>query len=279
MSEAAFWAGQMGKLWADHADALDQQLEPAGQAGLEALRPQPDENILDLGCGSGAMTEKLCEAVGLGGRVTGVDISADQITVAKVRAGNERAEFVLGDAQTWRFAPETYDALFSRFGCMFFEDSDAAFRNLQIALKPGARLVLVAWCDLTLNPWAALPAAVGAKVLGPAKPVPAGHPGPFAWTSPSVFRKVLEGAGFQSLSWTEVKIVLRIGENTFDDPIKRGVRMLMSVGPLARRLKDEPNNSRLKVADLLAKELQPYVQDGWVCMPGLIWVVRAHKRP
>ena len=51
--------------------------------------------------------------------------------------------------------------------------------------------------------------------------------------------------------------------------------MLMRVGPLARRLKDQAPDIRGDIADRLAPVLEPYVSDGWVRMPGLIWVVRA----
>lgn len=277
MFEAEFWANQMGKLWASHADALDRQLEPAGIAGLEALKPQRGEKILDLGCGSGSTTVKICEAVGSGGMVTGIDISEDQLAIARSRAGNERADFLLGDAQSWPFEPETFDALYSRFGCMFFEDANAAYANLQSALRPDARVALVAWRELSLNSWAAIPAAVGVEILGPAKPSQAGTPGPFAWGEPSVFRPILEGAGFRKVSWSEVRIVLQIGEQTPDDPVKRGLDMLMRVGPLARRLRESSDDERGAVASRLAPKLKTFVKEGWVRIPGRIWVIQAQK--
>ena len=110
MAEADSWAGEMGKEWARRVDALDRQLAPVGAAALAALVPRPGERILDLGCGAGATTVDLCRAVGSEGGVTGVDISPDQVAVARTRAGNERAEFVVGDAETWPFETGAYDA-------------------------------------------------------------------------------------------------------------------------------------------------------------------------
>ena len=195
------------------------------------------------------------------------------------RPGNEGAVFLEGDAQTRDFEAGAFDALFSRFGCMFFADPPAAYANLRRALKPGARVVLTVWRDLAANPWAALPAAVGAEVLGPAEPQAPGTPGPFAWADPMIFRPILEGAGFTGLEWREEPIMLQVGESGEADPVARAMAMLMHIGPAARRLKGRPEADRAAVAERLAPALEPFVSDGWVRMPGLIWVIRARKPP
>ena len=275
MAEAEFWAGDMGKEWARRADAMDRQLAPAGAAGLAALAARSGECILDLGCSSGATTAELCRAVGPDGAVTGVDISPDQVAAARVRPGNEHAGFMVCDAGTWPFEAGSYDALFSRFGCMFFNDPPAAFANLRRALKPDGRAVLTVWHDLKRNPWAAIPARVGAEALGPAEPPAPGTPGPFAWADPMTFQPILEGAGFSGLEWTEQPILMRIGEVGPEGPVERAVAMMLRIGVLARRLKGMPPETRTMVAERLAPELEAFVHDGWVTMPGLIWVIRA----
>ncbi len=275
MAEAQEWAGQMGREWARRVEALDRQLAPAGAVGLAALAPRPGEHILDLGCGGGATTAKIVKAVGPEGAVTGIDISPELLAVARARPGNQAATFLEGDAQGWDFDAGAYDALFSRFGCMFFADPPAAYANLRRALKPGARVVLTVWRDLGANPWAALPAAVGAEVLGPAEPPAPGAPGPFAWADPMIFRPILEGAGFSGVEWREEPITLQIGEAGEAGPVARAVAMLTRIGPAARRLKGRPEADCAAVAERLAPALEPFVSDGWVRMPGLIWVLRA----
>ncbi len=279
MTEAFEWAGQMGQEWARRVEALDRQLAPAGEVGRAARAPRPGECIRDLGCGGGATTARIVEAVGPKGAVTGIDISPDLLAVARARPGNEGAAFLEGDAQGWDFEAEAYDALFSRFGCMFFADPPAAYANLRRALKPGARAVLTVWRDLSANPWAALPAAVAAEVLGPAEDqflhaVP-GAPGPFAWADPMIFQPILEGARFTALEWHEAPITLQVGEAIEAGPVERAVAMLTRIGPAARRLKGRSEEDRAAVAERLAPVLEPFVSDGWVRMPGLIWVIRA----
>jgi len=275
MAEAEEWAGAMGREWARHAEALDRQLAPVSALGLAALDARPGERILDLGCGAGATTAALCAAVGSAGAVTGADISADQIAAARLRPGCERATFIVGDAQTWPFEVGAFDALFSRFGGMFFGDPVAAYTNLRRALKPGTRAVLTVWRALTLNPWAAVPARVAAELLGPVPPPAPGTPGPFAWADPHYFRPILEAAGFRDIGCSEAEVTLQVGESGGASAVERASAMLLRIGPLARRLKDQTADTRARAGERLTPALEPFVSDGWVRLPGSIWLVRA----
>ena len=277
MLESEAWRGRMGALWASHAEALDQQLEPAGEAGLNVLRAQPGEHVLDLGCGSGATTSRIWASVAPEGGVLGIDISPDQIDIANQRFGGSGIKFEAADAQTFAFESDRFDAVFSRFGCMFFDDPQVAFRNLVGALKPAGRVVLVVWRDISLNPWAELPGKVGTELFGPAEPAPLGAPGPFGWADPSVFEPVLRHAGLREITWSAVDTTLKLGREAEPDPVVRAVDMLLCVGPLARRLRDQPEESRTEAARRLAPRLQGYLQDGWVRMPGAIWVIEARR--
>lgn len=275
MAEAEMWSGSIGRIWAENAEALDRQLAPAGAIALAALAPRAGERILDLGCGSGATTAALCAAVGAEGKVTGIDISADQVAAARERPGCERAELITGDAQIWPFAPAAYDALFSRFGGMFFADPPAAYGNLRRALKPGARVVMAVWRAMKLNPWASVPAAAGAEILGPATPPPPGTPGPFGWAESGYFAPILREAGFTDASWAEEPVTMTIGVPGGAPAAERAATMLLRIGPLARRLQDQPPEIRVRVAERLVRALEPHVRDGWVRLGGMIWLIRA----
>lgn len=275
MAETFEWAGEMGRKWVRHQEALDRQLAPAGELGLAALAPAPGEAVLDLGCGAGATTAAIAEAVGPGGRVAALDVSPDLLGVARRRPGCERVAFIEGDAAQVALPEAAFDALFSRFGCMFFDEPVAAFAHLRRALRPGGRAVLMVWREMPENPWAAIPAAVGAELLGPAEPVPPGTPGPFAWADPAVFRPILEGAGFPGVAWQEERITLTVGEAGEADPASRAASLLTQIGPLARRLREQPEAMRQTAFERLRPRLEPYVREGWVRMPAALWLIRA----
>jgi trans-aconitate methyltransferase len=106
-----------------------------GEALLDLLAPKPGERILDLGCGTGDLTQKIADC---GATVTGMDNSLDMITTA--RAKYPSIEFTLGDATNFAFN-EPFEAVFSNATLHWVKPPQDAARCIAKALKPGGRLV------------------------------------------------------------------------------------------------------------------------------------------
>jgi trans-aconitate methyltransferase len=104
-----------------------------GSPVLALLAPQPHEHILDLGCGDGALTEKLAAT---GATVTAIDASADMIRAARARGLDAH----LTDAQSLTFNAE-FDAVFSNAALHWMQDGAAVIAGVFRALKPGGRFV------------------------------------------------------------------------------------------------------------------------------------------
>lgn len=105
-----------------------------GQPVLDLLNPQPGERILDLGCGDGALTEKIVAA---GAVVVGADASPDMIAAAKRRGLEAR----IVNGLTLDFDRE-FDAVFSNAALHWMKaDPDAVLSGVRRALKPGGRFV------------------------------------------------------------------------------------------------------------------------------------------
>ncbi|HYQ90618.1 MAG TPA: class I SAM-dependent methyltransferase, partial [Candidatus Competibacteraceae bacterium] len=100
---------------------------------LELLDPRPGERILDLGCGEGALTEKL---MALGCQVIGVDSSPEQVAAARARGIDTR----LMEGQHLLFKAE-FDAVFSNAALHWMMPADAVIAGVWRALKPGGRFV------------------------------------------------------------------------------------------------------------------------------------------
>jgi trans-aconitate methyltransferase len=121
--------------WNARSYAENAQFVPAlGQAALDLLNVKPGERILDLGCGDGALTEKI---VALGAEVVGVDSSPDMIAAATKRG----LRVLLMDASELNFKAE-FDAVFSNAALHWMKkDPDAVIACVRQSLKPGGRFV------------------------------------------------------------------------------------------------------------------------------------------
>ena len=268
--QVAYWNAQAGETWATQQEKLDRQLEPLGEAGMAALAPKAGERLIDIGCGAGQTTLALAGRVGPDGSVLGVDISVPMLEVARRRAeGLGNVAFLEADAQTQAFEPGAADAVFSRFGVMFFADPPAAFANIRKALKPDARLAFVCWRPLPLNEWMLLPMrAALAHVPPPPPPGDPLAPGPFAFADPDRVRGILGGAGF-----SDIEIAPRdfmIGGN----PLEESVALALKVGPLGALLRENPDQ-RDAVIDAVREALAAHVGPDGVRLPGAVWIVTA----
>jgi len=102
---------------------------------IELLAPQPGERVLDLGCGTGHLTNQIALT---GARVTGLDISPAMIEQA--RQNYPVLEFVQTDASDFRFT-EPFDAVFSNAALHWVKRAEAVVECIARALKPGGRFV------------------------------------------------------------------------------------------------------------------------------------------
>jgi trans-aconitate methyltransferase len=106
-----------------------------GQDLVQLLNPQPQERILDLGCGTGQLTAQLAAA---GAEVTGLDQSPEMIAQAK--ANYPEIAFSIADARQFQVA-HPFDAVFSNATLHWILKPDAAISCIHRALKPRGRFV------------------------------------------------------------------------------------------------------------------------------------------
>jgi SAM-dependent methyltransferase len=195
------WAGEMGARWLASLDRFEGMIAPIGAALLAQAGYKPGERVLDLGCGGGATTLSIAEAVGPEGAAVGLDVAPMLIAAARQRArdAGSSARFVCADAASATLEEPSFDRLFSRFGSMFFEAPVPAFANLRAMLKPGARIDLAVWAAPRDNLWMM-------EVMGVVRqhieipPATPRAPGPFAFEDLGYLEEVLTGAGFSGMA-------------------------------------------------------------------------------
>ncbi len=206
------WNGGESAHYVDHADRYDRQLAPFTEALLEQVRLTPICTLLEVGCGCGALT---LAAAGIADSAVGIDISAPLTVVASERARTahiDNAEFVVADAQTYAFAPGTFDLVVSQFGLMFFDDPLGAFSNVRRALAPGGRLAFVSWQGLPANEWLTVIASeVVKRVEIPEFGGLSKGPGMFALKDQNETTTLLEASGFTDVTFESLAPSILIG--------------------------------------------------------------------
>jgi trans-aconitate 2-methyltransferase len=126
------------------AATYDRVADPQARWGMEVLERLPlrgDERVLDAGCGSGRVTERLAERLP-NGSVVALDASPAMLAEARRRlaAFGDRIEFVAANLAE-PLPIEPVDGILSTATFHWIRDHDALFRNLAAVVRPGGRLV------------------------------------------------------------------------------------------------------------------------------------------
>jgi SAM-dependent methyltransferase len=206
------WNGESGRRWVADADRRDQVLTPVGDTLLNRADIGLTERVLDIGCGCGATTLAAAIAAGPDGSVSGLDLSAPMLAVARERAdaaGLTNIGLVQADAQGHPLPDGHFDVAISRFGTMFFADPTAAFTNIARGLRDGGRLVIATWQPLAANEWLAVPGA--ALLRFGSLPDAGAGPGMFAQSDPALVSTILDAAGFHRVEIEAADVVLTLG--------------------------------------------------------------------
>lgn len=252
---------------------MDATLAPMTSAALERAAFQPGERVVDIGCGAGATTLAIARAVSPSGSATGVDISPPLLNAARdrARAAALSAQFIEADAGVKKFG-ETFDAAFSRFGVMFFENPAQAFANIRASLRPDGRLTFLSWRTFEDNEWAKVPVDAITPMLAAPLVLPnPDAPGPYGLADEAKIKRILAESG-----WREIAV------SPWDGPITMGgggsvddaVDFVLRIGPCARAMAEQQldfNEARRRLTDALA----PRHTGAGVVMNAGCWLVTA----
>ncbi|RZT87672.1 methyltransferase family protein [Pseudonocardia sediminis] len=265
------WDGDGGAYWAEHATRYDEGVAAYRPHFVAATAVRPADTVLDIGCGAGQTTRDAARAA-TGGSALGVDLSSRMLDVARRLAEQEgvaNATFRQADAQTYPFAPDSFDVAISRTGAMFFGDPAAAFANIARALRPDGRLVLMTWQPLAQQEW--LRSYFAALSAGrDLAPPPSGAPGPLALDEPGHVRDLLGRAGFADVELTGVREPMYVGPDA-DDATRF---ILGQFGGMVDGLDDD---ARARAVEALHAVMAAHLTDRGVLFDSAIWLVRARR--
>ncbi|MCE4223947.1 class I SAM-dependent methyltransferase [Methylobacterium sp. C25] len=281
-----YWNGDVGQRWAARHAALDAVFKPLTDALFKRAALNAGGRVLDIGCGAGKTALRAARAVAESGRVVAADLSAPLLAAARQRSAREPAstapiEWIEADAQSHDFGQGTFDHALSRFGVMFFDDTEAAFDNIGRALAPGGRLTLLCWRALEENAWVRVPREVVLPLIPGCEPMPADAPGPFRFADPRAVLPLLDAAGYHDIACEPVDRNLTIGhsaDGSAKGAVEAAADIVLDLGPVSRLLRDRDAALRESARSIVTETLKHHVQDGAVRLGAACWLVSASRR-
>jgi len=275
-AQRRYWNTVAGPRWVASPGFRERRNQESLALLLARLGLTGGESVLEIGCGTGALTAPVAEAIGEGGRLVAVDISEPMLGAARQRVverGLRNVTLSHGDAQVFEFEPAVFDLATSRMGVMFFADPAAAFRNIKGALKPGGRLVFACWAPLAENRHWLISYDIALHHLGPPAPPPTHEPGPLAFGDPDYIRGFLAAAGFAEIT------VDRAHPTIIGGSPEEEARQALLMGPTARLIeeKNPAEETRQRVAREIEAAFAAEARSGPIRLSATIFLVAARR--
>lgn len=160
-------------------------------------------SVLELACGTGALTRSLSAVLPADARLVATDLSEDMLNVARGNLGDDsRIEWRIADACSLPFEDASFGVIVCQFGVMTFPDKPAATAEAFRVLSPGGHLVYSVWGELSSNPaFHTVEDTLTAMFPEEEKPF---MPTPFSMCDLAVHHRLLDQAGFAQITvWAE----------------------------------------------------------------------------
>lgn len=268
--------GQLGRDAAVryHDVAVPWIFGPFGQALVELIAPRRSESLLDVGCGTGATTRPAAAAVGLTGRVVGLDLNVGMLEVARglgasIEPGADAVEpaeieWIEASAEALPLANRSFDVVVANQAVQFPDDTAAVAGEIRRVLRPGGRLGLTTWRDPSASPYFA--AEIEAVALRLGSDAADGLLAGFRLADPAPLVTALAVAGVTEIETRRIDMILDL------PPLADWAPRHLAATPVASALGGAPGLARELGADL-AQAMADYVTPDGVRVPFSSWYI------
>lgn len=209
----------------------------------------PGQQVLDVACGTGAVSRVAAPLVRPGGQVVGLDFNPAMLEIARSLA-IEGVDWREGDATTLAFSDAEFDVVLCQQGLQFIPDKQAAVAEMVRVLKPGGRAAISCWKGEDENPAAAAISAAG-EAAGWSE-VAEGFDTPFSFGDPEFLEKLLTDAGFSEV------VVSREQKISVWPDFAGWIAEFAEVPPLAERYLAADEASRRAFLDGVVERVELY---------------------
>ena len=226
------------------------------------------QRVLDIATGVGDPALTAARIVGPSGSVVGIDQAPQMLVAARERAtaaGLSNTTFLEGNAQTLDLPAQSFDAVLSRWGLMFFLPLVPALAGFRRVLRPGGYLAAAVWGAPQQVPLISASCAAVFGQLGRPLPPP-DAPGPFNLADQDKLAQSLVEAGFSNVRTESLTMSVTFPSTDVFVRFQRATNMLVST-VIAQQPEDQQAALWETVAQTGARMASP---DGGITLHNLV---------
>ena len=181
--------------------------EPYARHLLKTLAPIEGGAVLELACGTGALSGLLRQHLKDEIRLVSTDVSLDMLEIANRELGTVAGlELQVADAMDLPFPNDCFETVICQFGIMVFPNKRRGLTEMFRILKPGGRAYVSVWDDVVHNEFINT-ANQTVQALELSEPI--NILGGFSYTDIDEIKADFEAAGFESL---DISVVQKTSE-------------------------------------------------------------------
>lgn len=244
--------------WYRWSPTLNQWLGKATDKMLEMAGLSSGHRVLDIAAGAGEQSITTAKKVGTTGYVLATDISPNILEYAKQmaeQAGLNNIETKVMDGENLTLDDETFDAVISRVGLIYFPDQQKALKEMLRVLKPGGKVAAIVYSTPDKNKFFSVPVSIIRNRAKLPPPLP-GQPGPFSLGAEGVIEKAFLQAGFINVKSELVNSPLLL--SSAGDCVRFEKE---SFGALHQMMSGLSDSEKISVWDEIESELKSFEAD------------------
>ena len=241
--------------WYRWSSTLNQWLGPATDKMLQMADISEGHKVLDVAAGAGEQSITAARKVGAHGHVLATDISSKILEFAKQMAernGFSNIGTAIMDGENLTLEDESFDAVISRVGLIYFPNQQRALKEMLRVLKPGGKMAAIVYSTPDRNKFFSIPVSIIRSRAKLPPPMP-GQPGPFSLGTTGVIEKAFGEAGFINVRSELANSPLRLSS------AKECVRFEKeSFGALHQMMSSLSDSEKEAVWEEIERELQQF---------------------
>ena len=237
---------------------------------VELSRISAGDAVLDVACGTGAVTNEIQKKTGRSGYVVGVDTSSTAIKIAKKWNGKRsNVNFVNTDAERFHFSKK-FDVVTCQYALFFFPNAQKALKNMKNNLKKSGSIGISVHGSREKVPFFGNIIDSVARCIPDY--VPPGSPDLDRFGTKSALKKEVERAGFSKISVKEY--IFDYSPGKFEDYWRNYLKYIAK--PLKEKLSELDYSKRRELKQMVRDKTAPYTKkDGEILFPWQVLILSA----